>query len=100
MKKKFLMWGICSVLGISIVLSTGKWIKAFTEKDVIEEVNMENEKQGVLSKYDYKVHITDQEEIKEIVSDYGIDDANGIEEIIYVPIDEDAFNTGKSICES
>lgn len=104
MKKKFFKRLIFGVLSISVILVAGKWIKASAENSVTEstreDVNMEVQEQdevlGNLSKYDYEVHITDQEEIKEIVNNYGIDDTNGIEEIVYIPIDEDAFTVRKN----
>lgn len=74
----------CLIIIMSLLL-TNMAMPTHVEAKVYEDSNHSIE----LSDYDYTVHITDEEMIKEIAADYGLQSDEDIEEIIYVPISED-----------
>lgn len=58
----------------------------------VENKEVANKEESInLSDYDYQVQFSDQETIQEIVNKYGLDDSYNTEEIIYIPVPEDAF---------
>ena len=86
MNKKLLTKIIVLCLSVSMIVPN---IEAFASKNDNSYVDSKDTQDIDLSDYDYEVSFTSREEIEVLAEEYDLEDADKIEEIIYVPIEKD-----------